>query len=228
MKDRKKVLFLTDSLGLPRLLPEPVYDDQVWTSMVAEELRDSFSFFYYTNAGLHTSAIVSTLNNQLGAFRPDVIVFQVGIVDCAPRSMKENERKVLERLPKLLREPIKKRIKTNYGSIVLKRDITYVSREAFENNLKLIKKFYERTEFVVIPIAPATEGYIEKNPLICRNIDDYNAILHRIFGDKFCDDLWSASDIDHLFLSDHHHLSVSGNEHLSLHVVSELLRRLSC
>lgn len=207
----KKVLFITDSLGLPRLNPEPVYDEQSWPNIVASELEGNYRFYFYTVAGLHTAMLRQALAFQVGAFKPDIIVLQVGIVDCSPRALKENERKVLQRLPGTIANVIHKYIKKNYSSIVKARNITYVDLDSFLNNLQAINEYFKGVKFIVIPIAPSNSKYEHKNPLIREYIANYNAVLKDVFNDGFVEQLWQDKDTEKLFLSDNHHLSVYGN-----------------
>ncbi|XOV79192.1 MAG: SGNH/GDSL hydrolase family protein [Aestuariibacter sp.] len=207
----RKILFITDSLGLPRAQPELVPDDATWTYVVSKRLKEHFDFFYYTVAGLHTGMLVQSLKFQAGAFRPDLIVLQIGIVDCAPRALKENERKVIQRLPGFISKVLLGFVRRNYHYLIRKRKISYVSLFQFENNLIELRNFFKRSQFLVVPIAPANTAYIESNPLISNNIKEYNKVLTKVFGEENILNVWEGEDPELLFLSDNHHLSVSGN-----------------
>ena len=221
-----RVLLLTDSLSIPRLKPEKASSSEVWSYRLSSSLKDRADFLFYTATGLHTSALMSNLENQLGAFEPDIIVAQVGIVDCSPRTMKENERKVVARLPQLVRKPLLNFIRRNYDEIIRRRNIAYVSPEQFEQNWRKLKDYFQGCEFIIIPIAPASRGYTQKNPLIEQNILAYNEILSRVFGGSYFEAAYQGADTEQLFMSDNHHLSRSGHAFLLERLQEELSRRL--
>lgn len=206
-----KVLFLTDSLGTPRLVPSPVFDDDVWTYRVVASQRARIAPFFYTLNGLHTGLMRQGLANVLGAFRPEIVILQIGIVDCAPKALKENELKVVTRLPAVLNRPIHRFVKRNYQALVKLRDITYVSRDDFRANLRAVAEHFSRASFVVVPIGPPNTAYKAKNPLMERNIGDYNDVLASVFGDAFAAEIYAGVDLEAFYLADNHHLSPHGH-----------------
>src|SRR5688500_17972440 len=90
---KKKILIITDSLGLPRAVPEVCSYEQTWP-------------FLLNNAGyqIHQVSIggatVSELYRQLEyhyLFLPDLVIVQSGIVDCAPRALGKFESLLLNK-----------------------------------------------------------------------------------------------------------------------------------
>ena len=76
----KKLLLITDSLGLPRLFPEKTEYEDTYPNL----LKKHFIIMQYSKGG----GTIIELYEQTGyfkAFEPDVIILQSGIVDCAPR-----------------------------------------------------------------------------------------------------------------------------------------------
>lgn len=210
----RKILFITDSLGLPRLNPEPVLAEESWPYLLASELllrSDSGSLFYYHCLhGLTTDAVVDHLQDVLGAYAPDLVIIQVGIVDCYPRALKRSELALLRRLP-LVNKVLRRIINKYYREIILSRDISYVDIEKFENNCIRIFDFYKNTKIAVIPIAPPTEAFVTKNPRVLDNVSKYNSVLQRVYGEQFLGEMFNISSKEKLFLSDNYHLSAAGN-----------------
>jgi lysophospholipase L1-like esterase len=210
----KKVLFITDSLGLPRCQPEPVPAESTWTYMLSSKLPDLFSckilFYYHCLHGLTTDSIVEHLHSILGAYSPDMVILQVGIVDCYPRAVRKSELAILRRIP-LLGKITHWLVRRYYPKLVVARNISYVDIKSFEiNNLEILS-YYKNIELLVIPIAPPNEAFEKKNPAVRERISKYNEILLKVYGDRYLDGLFSRSDLRELFLSDNYHLSESGN-----------------
>lgn len=211
MSKRLKLLFLTDSLGLPRRQPESVVDHNTWPYRTAIELRDSFDAYFYLFAGLHTRMAVAHLRNQLGAFTPDCLVLQIGIVDCAPRAITEMERRILDHAPGFFSRPLHRLVRRNYSRLIRARRLAYVPSEEFRHNLTTLRDYFSAANFLVVPIGPANAQYQKQNPLLAEAIHKYNAILGEVFADGLLSDTYSDTDPESLFMSDNHHLSLEGH-----------------
>jgi hypothetical protein len=221
-----RVLFLTDSLGLPRLDPEPIFVDETWTykleKLIRSKVDGDLDISYYCVSGLQSDQVLDACKGVVAAFRADIVVIQQGIVDCYPRALKKNEVSVISRLP-FFGLLIRKAVKKWYKEIVELRNITYISPEEFSENWKEIKVLLP-PKLIIIPIAPANSSYMASNPLIDSNITQYNEIFSNIFQDQFIEDAYAQIDLDRCFLSDNHHLSVYANEKLAELAYSRLLR----
>lgn len=225
----KKILFITDSLGLPRLYPEKISGENVWSNILATKLHceynNSFKFFNFSQGGLNSKMLKNALQNgPLPAFEPDIVVLQLGIVDSSPRALRKLELSILSRIF-ILNKIVRYLVRKFYTFIVLKRDITYVSTKDFKNNMLYIKNFYMDKEILVIPIALANNEYRKKNPNIQRNIDIYNDVLKGIFREGFLDNIYTPANLEKLFTSDNHHLSIYGHNFLADQVFVEIKKR---
>lgn len=221
----KQILFVTDSLGLPRLKPEPVLASQAWPYLLAAELsregNEKFLFCYHCLHGLTTDGVVDHITDVLGAYNPAMVIIQVGIVDCYPRSLKKSETAVLRRVPGV-NKVTHWFVKRYYKKIVALRNITYVDISKFEDNCRRIRDSFKNSEIVVIPIAPPNEAFSAKNPRITDNVSAYNAVLERIYGQAYLADLFEGGPPkSDLFISDNYHLSSIGNKC----IVDKLLAR---
>ena len=219
---KSRALFITDSLGLPRLVPERVTADEVWTTRVAKALSRDFAFFYYTRGGMHSGGLNADLNVHVAAFEAEVVILQVGIVDCAPRALSENEAKVALRLPGPLGRFVHAVVRRYYGQIIRARDIAYVSEREFEENLSAVRRAFGAAEFVVVPIGSPNTAYKRKNPLIARNVGRYNDVLVSVFGNGVLSGLFDGLELERTFVSDNHHLSPSGHAHVAQGVIARL------
>lgn len=219
------VLFITDSLGYPRVEPSGASAADVWTYRVrdifSKEDNQRFVFYFDMKTGRDSSSLTFDVEHHIKSYQPNVIVLQIGIVDCYPRALTKLEHQVLPRIP-ILNKLSKKFVKKYYSSIVKLRDIAYVKESDFYNNLEKLKAQFIDVEWLVLPIAPANEAYSNKNPLIKNRVESYNMILNKVFGKSMLTSIYDSANLDKLYLSDNHHLSSYGHELLSSQVSSKL------
>lgn len=206
----KKILLLSDSLGLPRLTPEAVLADETWTYRLAA-LRPQHRYYYHCIGGLTTEAAVQHLGGVLGAYRPDVLIVQLGIVDCYPRALTRQEVSVVSRLP-ALGPMVHRYVRRNYSSIVARRRIAYVALEDFIRHSTTLRAHFAEAALLAVPIAPPNEAYQRKNPLVKTQVERYNQAIAAVYGDGYLGSLYAGADMAKLFLSDNYHLSAYGHE----------------
>ena len=206
----KKVLVLTDSLGLPRMKPELINDEQCWTYRVADRYAAEFRFRVVSVPGMDTSQLMSLVDDYYQMIEADVVVVQVGIVDCYPRAIKKIELSLLLRMPGYFSRYIHRWVKRNYATLITKRGIRYVQPDDFKANLQRLRERFPRSKIVVVPIAPPSAAYVLKNPCIETSVLEYNAMLAASFPDGFLAECYPAKACD-IFLSDNHHLNALGN-----------------
>ncbi len=222
----EKVLFLGDSLGLPR--PDrQVVDNQTWPSLISESFSsDGLQFYSYFVGGAHSGKLLSLRKRgYLAGFDPDIVVLQVGIVDCANRALREGTREFISTIPGI-RRIVRGFIRLFHRQILSIRNITFVSRKRFESNLIELEGMFPESRFIVIPILPASEEYCKKMPRIGNNVSDYNEILNEVFGESFLNSLYSDNSIEDLVLDDFHHLSAMGHKIVAEAVSKELSKFL--
>ena len=209
-----KILFITDSLGLPRNEPEVVNFEETYIQLIRK--RENWDVYSFSKGGA-TLKELSEINSFHGNFlnQPDVVVIQSGIVDCAPRAFKAFESKVLSGLnlfrfiPRRLISLLRK-----------KRKITYLSIEKFSYALKKIKKHYPSSLFLCLEILPASIEYECKIKGVSENIKLYNKILYQSGMN-----IIPTSDFDSSFImTDHHHLNKFGHEKLAEIITTSILR----
>lgn len=218
------LLIQGDSLPLPR---QTVPYDETWPG----RLRRESAFTHVVNRSqsgkttddLHAEK-VRFPNRKLEAYDPEVVVLQIGIVDCAPRLLSKTEKDLITAFPF-------QRI-ARVGSHLLKRargrsrERTYVSEPDFETNLR---DFLRRTEavgvedVVVIKILTAGEKYTAKNPNVQSAIRAYNEVVDAVVSDfpeaqtmrPLADsETEEAEIVDTHTLDDGYHLDSSGHRRI--------------
>lgn len=207
----KKILILGDSIGLPRN-DRQVIDIDTWPSILMQKLCGKYIFFSQ-NFYAPTVSEILFLRNELflGGFIPDIVLLQLGIVDCSPRCFLRKELQILKALG-LGR--IGRKIASKYHYQLTKiRKTTYVPQVSFKNDIIKLRNSFENATFYVLPIAPANSNIMSKSYGIANNINRYNAILQNIFGDYFLSELFGemTNNLERLFDHDNIHLSRDGH-----------------
>ncbi|MEZ8943710.1 hypothetical protein AB6E30_06610 [Vibrio sp. 10N.247.311.12] len=217
----KNILLLTDSLGYPRMSVGSPSASNVWTYRLARKLKGKYNFFFDIKTGRTTSEIVDNLLPHFAAYQAEVIIIQVGIVDCYPRALSKIELQVISRIP-ILNSFFKMLIKKYYKEIINLRKINYVDEGTFENNIRDIKSFFCNSQVIFLPIAPPNKKYCNINPLVELNISKYNSILSKVVGEQcdvsFFDDL----DAEKAYVSDNHHFSDYGHAYTYKKLLGDL------
>lgn len=199
----KRVLILSDSLALPRHIPENVSYEDTWVELLRTQ-HEEFLIHQLSIGG----ATIDRLWGQYfyhKNFLPDICIIQCGIVDCSPRAFTEfeqyviNSNKVTRKLGNIIIPKIKGFLRKN-------RYIQLTSQVNFRSMLELFKA--EKMTTFVVGIIPAPDGYNKKVPGISENILLYNNILSDVYGSSYIDTQDISSDC---LMSDFHHLNKKGH-----------------
>lgn len=206
----KRILLLTDSLTLPRLKPELCLHEETWP----EILRAKGYHVHQVSIGGATSGDLARQCHYHKAFNADVVIVQVGIVDCAPRFLTKFELSIFHKIPffgrvgiQALNRPIIKRI----------RKISYVNPELFFRNLQSIQRSFDPVDVYFLGIVRGSQAYEKAAPGIINNIKKYNEIIKANFN------YLSLESIDvSCIMSDFHHLNPKGQKMIGDIVLSKL------
>lgn len=107
MGDKKKVLCIGDSLALPGHLNK--YED-TWFYNLKQNFPD-YDFISFFKRQLTTDVLVKMGGGKEGVdkmpngadclefYKPDIVVLQLGIVDCAPRLLNKYDKVIIRLLP---------------------------------------------------------------------------------------------------------------------------------
>jgi lysophospholipase L1-like esterase len=145
---------------------------------------------------LDTSEGEYLVNPYVSFKNPDIVIFQIGINDCAPRIFKKNsflakliyENKLFEKItlnliPRLInkyRYEITKMFKSSYVDIDL-------YEKNYNRMIEKIKLLNPNCKFYVISILNSSEKLSKKSFGIQNNIDKYNKRLKFLFKENYID-----------------------------------------
>ncbi|MBB4806598.1 lysophospholipase L1-like esterase [Chryseobacterium defluvii] len=196
----KKILIFSDSLPLARDFPETTLFNETWPELLKKENYH----IHQVSIGAATSSDILTQVHYHKTFNPDIVIIQVGIVDCAPRFATKFEVEILRRIPRLGSKILRK---INNPELRAKRNISYVSLSAFKNNLKNIKAVF-KCEVAFLTILPANDDYEKILPGVKEKIHHYNQAikaydhidLNDMPGDGIMSDHFHINPKGHLFI----------------------------
>lgn len=181
----KRILAIGDSLALPGHGNK--YED-TWIYKLKNGFPQ-YDFITFFKRQLTTHELVSMGGGEAGSdkkpkgadclefFKPNVIILQLGIVDCAPRLLFDLERKIVSKLPTIIATPY-----INLIKLIRKRKTynTLVPINRFKFNLetyfqRCIKENVQKV--IIITISFPDEKMVKKNPDIGVNVDSYNNLF---------------------------------------------------
>ena len=206
-----KVLILTDSLGLARDTPEHVSYEDTWPSLVR---KDGYYVHQVSIGGATSDFILKQIPYHKG-FDPDIVIVQLGIVDCAPRFARKGEIEALRKIPFLGNKILGL---LNKPFIRKRRRITYTSLSNFRKNVLAIKASFSVPVYF-LTIVNASEGYEAMLSGITENINNYNRIILEIADKK---DISLTGIEKQGVMSDFHHLNKRGHSIVSSKVLRVL------
>ncbi|MGV8879143.1 MAG: SGNH/GDSL hydrolase family protein [Sphingobacteriaceae bacterium] len=163
------VNIIGDSLASSR--PDFLRDNQRWPSLLQQQLTE-YRVHNFAK-GFSTSEYLKKLG-FLKVFKNDVLVVQIGVVDCAPRLLSKLENKVIARFPLFLAKRIIQYLKKNR---IQSEHRSYVMPSKFELNILNFFNRYPNTNIIYIKILPASAKFISSNPYIGVAINKYNSII---------------------------------------------------
>lgn len=197
--DKKRILILTDSLGLPRTEPQLVKYEETYISLLR---KDGYDVVNLSIGG----GLISDLVWQYGyylPFSPDIVLVQSGIVDCAPRALRRCELGILRKL-----NLIKFLNKKLLYFLRKYRSITYTSKKLYKSQLEFLLSKFPNSKFIFLGILKPIEEYEKIVPGIRKNIIEYNNILKNLQSTTYIDMMTFPSDG---IQPDCHHLNVKGH-----------------
>lgn len=201
----KKVLVMTDSLALPRAIPEICNYEAIWPVL----FRRSDFFVHQISIG---GATIDELYRQVEYHymaKPDIVIIQSGIVDSAPRALTKFENLFFNKY-RLTRMFLKKILIPRLNFLRNKRKITYTDLDKFEQYVLKFKKAFYATDFYWIAIVPPNREHEIKVPGISKNVSDFNFIIEKHIGDNLI-------KVEHLVsgvMTDNIHLNAEGHKHI--------------
>ena len=196
---KRIVLFLTDSLGLPR---DRQVDRVDWHETYITAVRNSRTDLEIIHIGIPAATITELVRvaQYYRSTLPAAVILQSGIVDCAPRTLTIFELEMVKRLRIFRLVKHMKLILRKY------RNVYYTKPKDFEAGIQRLKMIFPQAKIISCGILPARQAYEDALPGVSRRIKEFNEILKR--NTHFIDN----SDFpDFGIAADHHHLTAEGN-----------------
>lgn len=219
-----RIVIVSDSLAMPRK-PEICFED-TYGYLVGKILRNHFKGCEVFSSSRRSNNIANysdetTLDDDIFLYEPDIVVIQLGIVECAPRLFSPRQKKILRRIkPAALRDKIisifskRRRFFTEYFPK------TDVPLETFSHLYdELVVKILEKgINVILVNIANTNEENKARSHNYAKNIDAYNAVIKNLaskHGLRLVDSFALSNELPRYTLPDGVHLSVEGNRLLA-------------
>lgn len=198
-----KIQIFSDSLALPREIPQKVYYEETYSAKLS---KDHIVAQYSKGAGTIKDLLDQTFYYKM--FCPDVVILQSGIVDCSPRPFTQFEEHffTLNLFTKGCKAILKRITKPWLRTV---RKVAWTKPKKFKYYCEQLKSVYPNIPILSIGILPPRPEYEKLAKGISKRILEYNKILLDVFGENFID----MSDMpDEGIMSDHHHMTVIGHQ----------------
>ena len=207
----KKIFVFSDSLGLPRNAPEIVKWSETWIQL----MKSNYTLEYLSLGG----ATVDELYRQSSyykTFESDIVIVQSGIVDCAPRALKESEKRLIKK-NRFVDQFFKKYLtKEKLAKWRDKRNIKLTPEKKFKFYIEAFHKLYGDKLFW-LGILPACNDYEQSVRGITKNIQLYNQIIELSLGPNFiCMNDFPKEG----YMTDFHHLNKIGHEYITKKILA--------
>ena len=219
----KRILFVTDSIGSPRNIPEKCTFNDTWCYQVSKNIGNMEVLFENIH-GLDTDMLIGEFLTRISLYEPDIIILQVGIVDCAPRVFTKFQLRVVKFLKLKFLHSF---VSSNYAKLSKVRNIAYVSQSVFHENLIQFINALDGIQIYALSIAPPSSKLKSKSPLMNERVATYNNILEEVFKNNFIDPFKNIDQVllDDMYMSDLIHFNKDGQSYIS-HFVKQSLNSI--
>ncbi len=197
-----RIFILTDSLSLPRKYSA---GEVLWKNIYPNLLKEKFKDIEFIHVGMGAATIVDLYNqlNYYSNLKPDIVILQCGIVDCAPRSLGKIELEIIKKLH------IFRLVKPFFKLFRKYRKISYTTHKEFEKHLKMFKERFNNAELWSIGILPGCIEYNNIVPGVSNQIEKYNATLAK---NTFFIDVKNIPRT--CIIEDFHHMNIEGHTYI--------------
>lgn len=208
MKNRKKVLIITDSVSMPR---NEVSYESTWIYLFKSKYKN-LDVIDRPERGSTSMRLIHEGgggSDLLETYMPECVILQIGLTECAPRLFRKNgfERRFINYLPQKVRDDYINGIRKKRGR---NPEFTDVPPAQFRDNIFSYagRCITINTTLVIIKILRATDLFIQKSPFITQNIDLYNSIFDEAAGKynniTILDPVKKEIDVNSICLDDLH------------------------
>jgi hypothetical protein len=210
----KRIVLFTDSLAMPREEPEITYYEDTYPYL----LRNDYEVFQFSKGGGVMSEFVEQ-TFYYNQYKPDIIILQLGIVDCGPRAFTKLEEAIFHsnRVFGLIRSVLSRtKLSKKIRNI---RRVSWTSEKKYEQGCRFFIDKFKNSKVYALSIVPTTEEYEKQVPGISKKVKRYNDILKNVFQENLIDISGIPTEG---IMSDHHHLTKVGHQY----VYGQILRKL--
>lgn len=224
----KTVLVVGDSLSMVRP-SDSLCLEQTYPFMLQQQLGADFYVVNASQRANDSSRVVSDnyLSESICAAKAEVIILQLGIVDCTPRLFSEMQKKILAGLR--LFSPIRrgvdayiKRKSLQRYDLTKKKKMVNVSLADFESNIarffEIAREFSPGVKFVVINVLYPGQVMLSRNYGLIENVESYNQCLANLvdrFSGRLVNLFEYTRNSPHSVLSDGHHIGNAAHQFIA-------------
>lgn len=222
-----RIVILTDSLGRARpdldIHNKTRYHD-IYGYIIKKYFGEKHEVELCYIDDLDTEDAVLRSQRMVAYREPDIVIYHLGINDCAPRLFNKNSRS-------LFLNPIFRKITRNIFVRIMSRyryrftklfQKTYVTKESFKSNLCIMKeevyKYCPSCNFIAISICNAPEHLVQRSFNINKNIDKYNDVLQEVFDEGYVN-INVMLPLDKLLINDGIHLTKQAHKLLAQKII---------
>jgi hypothetical protein len=207
-----RILVLTDSVSLPRKYKDGVVSFESTYPYQLQKKYQGRAIFYFFQMGGATIIDLTKQINYCKVFKPNIVILQSGIVDCAPRAFSRLEIDLIKKW-RLFRftKPLNRHFRKY-------RNLCYTSKLNYEKNIVKLFDVLEVSKIYGISILPSNVEYEKILPNVTKNIIEYNDILKRLTHYIDVSEVQSEGGI----IEDHHHMNAIGHQVVFNKIVAEL------
>lgn len=210
----KRIVLFTDSLAMPREEPEVTFYEETYPYY----LKKDYEIFQFSKGGGLMDEFVeqTCYYNQ---YKPDFVVLQIGIVDCAPRAFSKLEESIF-RSNLFFRFFRRALSKTGMSKKIRNvRKHSWTSIEDYRKGCVFFNTKFPQSKVYALSIVPSSAEYEKQVPGISKKISVYNRVLKEVFKQNYID----LNDIpSEGIMSDHHHLTKIGHKFVYECIVNKL------
>lgn len=208
-----RIVLVTDSLGLPRY---GVDVEDVWTEKLLQSIKeiDQHAVVYPVLLRLLTIRQVWNMRAEIGRLRPDIVIFQFGVVDCSRRVLPYSLSQALSKLPQKMSDRIRNFLSKHHYYFTKLYCIRYNDPEKFAMYLRMLVDWMEQRprSYAFIRIAPPGEALKKAVFDIESDIAKYNTLLKTAISKQgsFLDPYGNHPADEIVLQEDGHHLNPKG------------------
>ena len=215
-----KILFLTDSLGLPRIFPEDEILDleDTYSQIIKKNLPDD-DLFQITLTGELCDKIIDQARGYLVNWKPDYIIVGIGINDARPSSISVSLKKNILtnhffkiNLFKIIFEKFQKKF--------LNRKSSSLDIKVFEQKANQLKNTFRNSKIIWLEIV-CGDNYESERPGVLYWKNKFNEKLRKIFGSNFLE-LNQKFNNKKIFNSDNLHYNKLGHKIISEEILKKI------